>query len=188
MIATWRAATRGPSGVPGRIGGRDRIEGSAATAGRETIGAPARIAGQATTGARTTRANQSARVAHNSCASAYLVLLCIELRPVRRADSYRQGSGRRFGDAARSRNPGGGGELRLRNPEAGARALRRRARMDRRDALPAVASPPPARLRNDGVAKIAGRTSPQVLRAHRRGTSSARRPAATVARRGACPE
>ncbi len=43
-----------------------------------------------------------------------------------------------------------------------------RARVDRRDALPAAPSPRSARVRDDGVANAAGRAAPQVLRDHRR--------------------
>ena len=96
--------------------------------------------------------------------------------------AHRQGPRRRLGDTARARDPGRGRELRLRHPQAGARALRGRARVDRRDALPAAPSPRAARVRDDGVANATGRASPQVLRDHRRGTSGTRGPAAAVGR------
>src|SRR5688500_14552526 len=82
--------------------------------------------------------------------------------------AHRQGPGRGLGHAARARDPGRGRELRLRHPEAGPGALRRRARMDRRDALPTPPPAPPARVRDDRMADAARGPSSQVLRHHRR--------------------
>src|SRR5688572_24980730 len=93
----------------------------------------------------------------------YLVLLCIAPRSVTSADAHRQGPCSGLRDTARARDPGRRRELRVRDPEAGARALGGRAGVDGRDALPAAPSPPPARVRDDGVAHARGGAPPQVL-------------------------
>jgi hypothetical protein len=59
MIATWRAATPVPSGVPEAIGEPARIVGRAAKAAAlATTAAPGRTVAQATIVAKTTRSNQ----------------------------------------------------------------------------------------------------------------------------------
>src|SRR5918994_4904608 len=60
--------------------------------------------------------------------------------------------------------------------------------MDGRNALPAAPSPRPARLRDDGVANVTGRPSPQVLRDHRRRPRRTRGAAAAMAGRHPGPE
>jgi PadR family transcriptional regulator PadR len=51
---------------------------------------------------------------------------------------------------------------------------------------PLLHSPPPARVRNNGVADAAGRASPQLLRDHRRRANSPRGAAAAVGDRHPC--
>ena len=73
-------------------------------------------------------------------------------------------------------------ELRLRDPQAGQRAVRRAAGVDRRPALPAAAPPGAARPRRVGLADPARGTPPQVLPHHRPGPGRARRAAPPVGR------
>src|SRR5690606_1457096 len=116
----------------------------------------------------------------------YLTLLCIRVSGMETlgsggaVDEHQQGSGGGVVDAAGAGHPRGGRQLRVRDPAAGARAVGRAARVDRRHAVPGAA--PPGAVGAGGVTLGEGRLGPpaQVLPAHRLGARAARRRAPAV--------